>query len=92
MTPSNLPPGVTEGMIPGNRPEDAEWEALIDQIYEDCPDPWEARRRWESHPDLFRLLRDIVDSMERGGPASLFFKEAKAVIAEMKEANRDQPA
>lgn len=24
---SNLPPGVTVGMIPGNRPEDAAWEA-----------------------------------------------------------------
>lgn len=23
---SNLPPGVTEGMIPGNRPNDLEWE------------------------------------------------------------------
>ena len=23
---SNLPPNVTDSMIPGNRPEDAEWE------------------------------------------------------------------
>ena len=30
--PSNLPPGVTESMIPGNRPEDLEWEALFDWI------------------------------------------------------------
>jgi len=26
MMRSNLPPGVTEDMIPGNRPEDGEWE------------------------------------------------------------------
>ena len=26
----NLPPGVTVGMIPGNRPEDEAWEAAID--------------------------------------------------------------
>jgi hypothetical protein len=26
----NLPPGVTENMIPGNRPEDLEWESLFD--------------------------------------------------------------
>jgi hypothetical protein len=29
--PSNLPPGVTDNMIPGNRPEDHEYDdALID--------------------------------------------------------------
>lgn len=27
---SNLPPGVTEGMIPGNRPEDAMMEQIWD--------------------------------------------------------------
>ena len=26
---SNLPPGVTEGDIPGNRPEDQEFELLV---------------------------------------------------------------
>ncbi len=29
---SNLPPGVTEGMIPGNRPIDLETEKLYDEI------------------------------------------------------------
>jgi hypothetical protein len=32
MTPSNLPPGVTEGMIPGNRPEDEADEAFFDAL------------------------------------------------------------
>lgn len=27
---SNLPPGVTESMIPGNRPEDVAFDAIID--------------------------------------------------------------
>ena len=34
---SNLPPGVTDNMIPGNRPEDIEWEKFhewIDEIAE----------------------------------------------------------
>lgn len=31
---SNLPPGVSEGMIPGNRPEDFEWDALLDWAYD----------------------------------------------------------
>ena len=30
MTGYNLPPGVTEGMIPGNRPEDEAWERYWD--------------------------------------------------------------
>ena len=29
---SNLPPGVTDGMIPGNRPEDAEEERICEAI------------------------------------------------------------
>lgn len=29
---SNLPPGVTDDMIPGNRPEDVEWGRLYDFI------------------------------------------------------------
>ncbi len=32
MNMSNLPPGVTEGMIPGNRPWDLEIEKLFDEL------------------------------------------------------------
>ena len=31
---SNLPPGVSEGMIPGNRPEDVAYEAKWNRLYE----------------------------------------------------------
>ena len=27
---SNLPPGVTDSMLPGNRPEDIEWDKFFD--------------------------------------------------------------
>lgn len=30
----NLPPGVTVGMIPGNRPEDEAWERYTDEVYQ----------------------------------------------------------
>jgi len=30
---SNLPPGVSENMIPGNRPEDAAYEKFWDELY-----------------------------------------------------------
>lgn len=32
---SNLPPGVTDSMIPGNRPEDDEWDNAVDVLLED---------------------------------------------------------
>lgn len=31
---SNLPPGVTDNMIPGNRPEDQKQEAFLESFYE----------------------------------------------------------
>lgn len=31
---SNLPPGVTESMIPGNRPEDEAEERFMEELYE----------------------------------------------------------
>ena len=31
---SNLPPGVTEGMLPGNRPEDMAWDEAMEKINE----------------------------------------------------------
>lgn len=31
---SNLPPGVTESMLPGNRPEDQEWDEFCDWAIE----------------------------------------------------------
>ena len=33
---SNLPPGVDESMIPGNRPEDLAWDKFHEEIGGDC--------------------------------------------------------
>jgi len=48
---SNLPPGVTDGMIPGNRPEDIEWEMFYEWLDSDCYNegftPKDARSVWE---------------------------------------------
>lgn len=35
---SNLPPGVKEQMLPGNRPEDLEYEKAIDELREELSD------------------------------------------------------
>jgi len=64
---SNLPPGVTEAMIPGNRPEDEEWERLYDYIDEVCAahniNPKEAKMCFDIGLNalrLDRLLSEIV--------------------------------
>lgn len=52
MSISNLPPGVTESMIPGNRPEDEEWDHLIDWLDGLGLSPAEIRARLtEREPD-----------------------------------------
>lgn len=38
---SNLPPGVRDCDIPGNRPEDLEWDLLYDWIGSVDITPWE---------------------------------------------------
>lgn len=48
MSMSNLPPGVSDYDIPGNRPEDIEWEKLIDKMMSDVDSPYDARKVWEA--------------------------------------------
>ena len=42
---SNLPPGLTESMIPGNTQADVEWDELIDWLASIGLEPAEIRRR-----------------------------------------------
>lgn len=57
---SNLPPGVTEGMIPGNRPEDLEWEGfhewLDDETFVNKLTPVQARLVWMAGMAAYNLL------------------------------------
>lgn len=60
---SNLPPGVTESMFPGNTPEDAAWKAFLDDVQADCDERLltveEARITWEtgiSNLDIGRVF------------------------------------
>ena len=50
---SNLPPGVTTSMLPGNRHEDAEYERLANDLYEVVPEG--------VSDELFDLLVEFVD-------------------------------
>jgi hypothetical protein len=49
---TNLPPGVTESMIPGNRPEDVRADELGEALTAVWEDGW-------SEEDVVRLWREI---------------------------------
>ena len=34
----DLPPGVTESMLPGNRPQDIAWDNAIERVLDEHPD------------------------------------------------------
>lgn len=59
---SNLPPGISESDIPGNRPEDFEWEFFHEQIDNDCYDIGltveEARLAWSRGVDTITAIRN----------------------------------
>lgn len=63
---SNLPPGVTESMIPGNRPEDlkeeAFWEELIDRVEKDDLLKRHLPENWDEAP-VYQALIEIVRNM-----------------------------
>lgn len=53
---SNLPPGVTDQMLPGNTPEDAAFEALCEALGEILPDIEQL-----SEETITRLAEFILD-------------------------------
>lgn len=66
MSGSDLPPGVRESDIPGNRPEDAEWDRLFEEIVEAFDDPDRVRVRL-SFGYLFRLSERINEINRANG-------------------------
>ena len=52
MSESNLPPGVTEDMLPGNTPEDEAWDAFWDEF-----DFWNPLIDWaDEHNTIMAFL------------------------------------
>lgn len=79
----NLPPGVSVGMIPGNRPEDDEAEAFWQALYgrltpeqgallDSAPGEWEA---------LIEIVRDVA--YEAGRAAEKADTEVVATMSAM---------
>lgn len=60
---TNYPPGVTEGMIPGNRPEDVLW----DMCYELLEDELSGRGLDVPDIEFDRLLDAVIRDIEFHG-------------------------
>jgi hypothetical protein len=60
---SNLPPGVSENMIPGNRPEDEAHEKFWDQLCTALMEKsgWSQEQVDELADDDNEMIRDLVD-------------------------------
>lgn len=60
---SNLPPGVTPGMIPGNRPED-EW---LDVFFEEFDVPPWAMAQWTpgAFADWLERVLDVIGEVDQ---------------------------
>ena len=58
MTASNLPPGCTSA--DGLTPDDTDWELFIDSLLAETMSAADARRRWESQPDLLVACREAI--------------------------------
>lgn len=64
---SNLPPGVTEAMIPGNRPWDLEIEKLWDEL-DGMIQTFLNNSEIVDKADIPQVLRDLLESYEKGLP------------------------
>ena len=61
----NFPPGVTDSMIPGNTPEDQEWERFYEKADKDCEEmglyPDQANAIWEIGKAAWKAYRNNYD-------------------------------
>jgi hypothetical protein len=77
----NLPPGVTDSMIPGNRPEDARYEAQVDLELGSITLPMfkaAVRLRWGTTLGD-DVLKSYFDSWEESGLTLDDFVEAMSL-------------
>ena len=74
---SNLPPGVTVGMIPGNRPWDLEIENLYDEL-DGMIQTFLNDSEIVDKTDIPQVLRDLVEDYEKRLPGD--YKEAQEIL------------
>lgn len=77
---SNLPPGVTDSMIPGNRPQDAEFEHILDSIAVFMEDGLE-RSEYHDKSDIPDILCNLLAEYEVDADSE-FLKEQGLDIEE----------
>ena len=62
----SLPPGVTDSMIPGNTPEDVEWEKMLNAIADSANDLYAEACEQLSESRHHRIFDDaMVDRLMR---------------------------
>lgn len=84
---SNLPPGVTASMIPGNRPGDDDEEAFFEVLYADLTtERVDAIEADESLPRIIIKARDL--GYEAGYNAGRADAELEKFMAEEPEGER----
>jgi len=84
MTGGNLPPGVTEAMIPGNRP----WDLEIEKLFDELDGMIVTFLKDSDHvitADIPDLLRDLLKEYERLGQKT--YKEAQEAVQKRAKRN-----
>lgn len=74
MTGWNMPPGVNPSDIPGNRPEDAYWEKVLDDFYAHLNTHSEMDIQLLIGPELELMLQEAIQF-----GINLGMKEAKSI-------------
>lgn len=77
---SNLPPGVTPSMLPGNSGEEAAWEKVVEDVLWDSGEknlaPPEAREAWQMGLVAFLRCRQFVRELDAEAEAEAKEMEA----------------
>ena len=70
----NLPPGVTDSMIPGNRPQYIEWEQMIDAIAVFIEGGME-RAEYHDNGDIPNLLKELIEEYEADADSEFYAEQ-----------------
>lgn len=62
---SNLPPGVTDSMIPGNRPQDEEYDNLIEKLALMIDYELDDSEHFDKQ-DIPDILRSLLEEFQEG--------------------------
>lgn len=80
---SNLPPGVTTNMIPGNRPEDEAFDYFVNEVEKRCPNIPDGIWDEDWFFDLLVAVRDL--GWEMGASEARADMQLEQLILDMQD-------